>query len=59
MVVLIYAAETVQAASSVSGGELAWRLISLVALLIVAAFLSAAEISLVSVNRFRIRSLRE
>ncbi|MEW6554967.1 MAG: hemolysin family protein [Actinomycetota bacterium] len=46
-------------AAEVSGGELAWRIGALVALLIVAAFLAAAEISLVSVNRFRIRSLRD
>ena len=53
----LYAAGAAEAASGVSGGELAWRLISLAVLLIIAAFLSAAEISLVSVNRFRIRSL--
>jgi CBS domain containing-hemolysin-like protein len=34
-------------------------MVSLVVLLIIAAFLAAAEISLVSVNRFRVRSLRE
>lgn len=36
-----------------------WRLGSLILLLIASAFLAASEISLVSVNRFRIRSLRE
>jgi putative hemolysin len=56
---ILYAAETADAASGVTGGELAWRLIVLALLLVAAAFLSAAEISLVSVNRFRIRSLRE
>ena len=46
-------------AAVVSGGELAWRLTSLVALLVVAAFLAMAEISLVSVNRLRVRVLGE
>jgi len=59
MMLVLYAAETTQAASEVTGGELTWRLIVLALLLVVAAFLSAAEISLVSVNRFRVRSLRE
>lgn len=46
-------------AARVSGGDLAWRLSSLVALLAAAAFLSMAEISLVSVNRLRVRVLGE
>ncbi|MBC7248457.1 MAG: HlyC/CorC family transporter [Actinobacteria bacterium] len=46
-------------AAVISGGELAWRLSSLVALLVVAAFLAMAEISLVSVNRLRVRVLGE
>ncbi|RJP31789.1 MAG: HlyC/CorC family transporter [Actinobacteria bacterium] len=54
-----FAVETAEAASGVSGGELAWRIIVLALLLVAAAFLAAAEISLVSVNRFRVRSLRE
>ena len=49
----------VVAASGVSAGDLGWRLASLLVLLVVAAFLSAAEISLVSVSRFRVRTLRE
>ncbi|MDY6794246.1 MAG: hemolysin family protein [Actinomycetota bacterium] len=36
-----------------------WRMAVLLALLVVAAFLAAAEISLISVSRFRIRSIRE
>ncbi len=46
-------------ASTVSGGEIAWRLATLCGLLASSAFLAASEISLVSVNRFRIRSLSE
>ncbi|MBN2026257.1 MAG: HlyC/CorC family transporter [Actinobacteria bacterium] len=59
MMLVLYAAETADAASGVTGGELAWRLIVLALLLVGAAFLSMAEISLVSVNRFRVRSLKE
>ena len=55
----VFAMQTAQSAADITAGELTWRLISLAALLVVAAFLSAAEISLVSVNRFRIRSLQE
>ena len=58
-VLVFYAAETTYATSGVTGGELAWRLIVLALLLVAAAFLSMAEISLVSVNRFRVRSLKE
>ncbi len=47
------------AAAAVSGGEVAWRLAALVGLLGISAFLAASEISLVSVNRFRVRSLAE
>lgn len=43
--------------AAVNAGEITWRVISLAALLLVAAFMAAAEISLVSVNRFRIKSL--
>ncbi len=43
--------------ASISGAAAAWRIISLVVMLMVAAFLAAAEISLVSVNRFRVKSL--
>lgn len=46
-------------AAGISGGELTWRLSALAGLLIIAAFLAGAEISLVSVNRFRIRSLSD
>ncbi len=53
------AAAAAEKANGVGAGELTWRLISLAALLVAAAFLAAAEISLVSVNRFRVRSLRE
>jgi putative hemolysin len=56
---VLYAIESSRAAVDVNGGEIAWRLIALVIMLIIAAFLAAAEISLVSVNRFRVRSLRE
>ncbi len=42
-----------------SAAGITWRVISLVGMLILAAFLAAAEISLVSVNHFRVRSLRE
>jgi CBS domain containing-hemolysin-like protein len=45
--------------ATVTAGGLAWRLIALLLLLMLAAFLAAAEISLVSVNRFRVRSLKE
>ncbi|NPV59000.1 MAG: HlyC/CorC family transporter [Actinobacteria bacterium] len=45
--------------AAVSGGEIAWRLAVLFGLLSASAFLAASEISLVSVNRFRIRSLSE
>jgi CBS domain containing-hemolysin-like protein len=55
--VCLLAAEVSKAA--VDAGEVTWRLIALVVLIGVAAYLAAAEISLVSVNRFRIRSLRE
>jgi len=44
---------------AVETGELAWRLVSLALLLAVAAFLAAAEISLMGVSRIRIRSLLE
>ena len=54
-----YAAAAAESTGGVTAGELTWRLVSLVVLLIIAAFLAAAEISLVSVNRFRVRSLRE
>jgi putative hemolysin len=54
-----YAIVAAPLTAEVSAGELAWRISALVGLLIIAAFLAAAEISLVSVNRFRIRSLRE
>ena len=53
---VLYAQEV---SMGVSSGELTWRLVVLALLLVAAAFLSAAEISLVSVNRFRVRSLRE
>jgi len=46
-------------AARISAWDLSWRLASLVLLLATAAFLSAAEISLVSVTRFRVRALRE
>ncbi len=49
----------VAAAATVSEGEIAWRIATLFGLLAVSAFLAASEISLVSVNRFRIRSLSE
>jgi putative hemolysin len=58
MLLVLYAAESVKAAT-ISAGDLAWRLILLTVLLIVAAFLSASEISLVSVNRFRVHSLQD
>jgi putative hemolysin len=45
--------------ATMSAGAIAWRAIALLALLAAAAFMSAAEISLVSVSRFRVRSLYE
>jgi magnesium and cobalt exporter, CNNM family len=45
--------------ASISGSAAAWRIVSLAMMLLVAAFLAAAEISLVSVNRFRVKSLIE
>jgi putative hemolysin len=39
--------------------DIGWRIAALILLLMIAAFLAAAEISLVSVNRYRVRSLRE
>ena len=39
--------------------DIGWRIAALILLLLVAAFLAAAEISLVSINRFRVRSLQE
>lgn len=53
------ACRLVAAASGVSAGDIGWRLASLFLLLVAAAFLSAAEISLVSVSRFRVRALCE
>lgn len=47
------------AAAAVSGGEIAWRLATLLGLLAASAFLAASEIALVSVNRFRIRSMSQ
>lgn len=44
-------------AATASG--LGWRIATLIAMLMAAAFLAAAEISLVSVNRFRIKALLE
>jgi CBS domain containing-hemolysin-like protein len=46
-------------AASITGTGIAWRVLALLALMSIAAFLAAAEISLVSVNRFRIKSLGE
>jgi putative hemolysin len=57
--IIHYATTAAPLPAAISGGELAWRITALAVLLVIAAFLSAAEISLVSVNRFRIRSLRE
>lgn len=48
-----------QGAATLAGGEIAWRVAALVALLLVAAFLAMAEISLVSVNRYRVRARKE
>lgn len=45
--------------ATLSGEAIAIRAVSLGVLLVVCAFLAAAEISLVSVRRFRIRSLKE
>jgi len=45
--------------ADVTALDIGWRIAVLIVLLIVAAFLAAAEISLVSVNRFRISSLLE
>lgn len=44
---------------AVSTFDIFWRIILLVFLLFIAAFFSASEIALVSINRFRIRSLKE
>jgi CBS domain containing-hemolysin-like protein len=46
-------------AAALDASGIAWRAAALVALLAAAAFLAAAEISLVRANRFRIRSLVE
>lgn len=48
-----------QGAATLAGGEIAWRVLALVALLLAAAFLAMAEISLVGVNRFRVRARKE
>jgi CBS domain containing-hemolysin-like protein len=47
------------AVASITAGELTWRLVLLAVLLAAAAFLSASEISLVSVNRYRVQSLKD
>ncbi len=59
MIPCAHQAAAVAAGAGVGGGELAWRLTALAGLLIIAALLAAAEIALVSVNRFRIRAMSE
>lgn len=59
MMTLTVLAQTAQSGNGITAAAIIWRLALLVALLMFAAFLAAAEISMVSVNRYRIRSLRE
>ncbi|WP_287152871.1 hemolysin family protein [Candidatus Solincola tengchongensis] len=53
------AASCAMATAAITGWAVAWRAAALVGLLLAAAFLAMAEISLVSVNRYRVRSRRE
>ncbi len=49
----------ISALASISTSGIVWRLMLLLLFLILSAFFAASEISLVSVNRYRVRALRE